>query len=512
MRPDFQRMLRDSERKAWQIVLVYKLDRFSRNKYENTIHKHTLKENGVKLVSAMENIPDTPEGIILESLLEGMNQYYSAELAQKINRGIKESWIKGNATGGVSGYGYNIVDKKYIIDESEAEIVRDIFTKYAQGFQAVSIAKDLAERGIRRKDGKPIDTKYLYRILHNQKYTGRVEHRGTVYENIVPRIIPDELWMRVKAINDENKIAPCRKKETLEYILTGKLVCSCCKRRMRGESGTSHTGEIHYYYMCATRRRKLAECHTKPVQKQYLEDLVINYTSQIVKDNESIHWIAQEMYEVHQKMVKDDTMLKSLTQQRADALKASQNLIKAIEQGIITEQTRSRLVELERQIQQLDFDIDKEKQKNYNYLTVEEIEDFLRKQVLENPEDIKIRKAIINMFIREVILYDDHILITYNFTDNPEPVTLNPEYIQEVEKQSEKAALSLPKSSCLCPSAQPKNTRYPVDISCFFVIGVTTGLEGEPRTGVSVLPYGFGKPFARQAKQTIDNRLAGRVR
>ena len=70
-RPDFQRMIKDSSRKEWDYVLVYKLDRFSRNKYETAIHKNTLKNNGVKVLSAMENIPDTPEGIILESMLEG---------------------------------------------------------------------------------------------------------------------------------------------------------------------------------------------------------------------------------------------------------------------------------------------------------------------------------------------------------------------------------------------------------------------------------------------------------
>lgn len=135
-RPDFQRMIKDSSRREWNYVLVYKLDRFSRNKYESTIHKRTLKNNGVKVLSAMENIPDTPEGIILESLLEGMNQYYSAELIQKVNRGIRESWLKGNSTGRVCTYGYREVDKKYVIEELEAEIVREVFTKYAQGFKA----------------------------------------------------------------------------------------------------------------------------------------------------------------------------------------------------------------------------------------------------------------------------------------------------------------------------------------------------------------------------------------
>ena len=95
-REEFQRMIKDSAKAKWDYVLVYKLDRFSRDKYESAIHRRTLRNNGVKLVSAMENIPDSPEGIILESLLEGMNQYFSAELSQKVKRGMRESREKGN--------------------------------------------------------------------------------------------------------------------------------------------------------------------------------------------------------------------------------------------------------------------------------------------------------------------------------------------------------------------------------------------------------------------------------
>lgn len=142
-RPDFQRMLKDSSRKDWNYVIVYKLDRFSRNKYETAIHKKTLRDNGVKVLSAMENIPDTPEGIILESLLEGMNQYYSAELSQKILRGLNESYLKGHTTGGMRTYGYNIENKKASINEFEAEIIREIFTKFANGQTGKSIANSL---------------------------------------------------------------------------------------------------------------------------------------------------------------------------------------------------------------------------------------------------------------------------------------------------------------------------------------------------------------------------------
>ena len=114
LKPDFQRMIKDSNKKQWNYIIVYKLDRFSRNKYETTIHKHTLSNNGVRVLSAMENIPDTPEGIILESLLEGMNQYYSAELSQKVKRGLNESYIKGNFTGGHHLYGYDVINLSLI--------------------------------------------------------------------------------------------------------------------------------------------------------------------------------------------------------------------------------------------------------------------------------------------------------------------------------------------------------------------------------------------------------------
>ena len=89
LRPDFQRMIKDSNKRQWDFVLVYKLDRFSRNKYETTIHKHTLKENGVKVLSAMENIPDSPEGIILESLLEGFEQSNGHNSLKKLNSEFK---------------------------------------------------------------------------------------------------------------------------------------------------------------------------------------------------------------------------------------------------------------------------------------------------------------------------------------------------------------------------------------------------------------------------------------
>ena len=153
-RPDFQRMIKDSAKKSFDVVLVYKFDRFSRNKYETAIHKKTLKDNGVKVISAMEYIPDSPEAIILESMLEGYAEYYSAELSQKVKRGMRETRSKGNFTGGFIIYGYKVENHKVVIDEEKAETVKYIFEQYAIGVYVKDIIKALTSKGIYNR-GKP---------------------------------------------------------------------------------------------------------------------------------------------------------------------------------------------------------------------------------------------------------------------------------------------------------------------------------------------------------------------
>ena len=256
-----------------------------------------------------------------------------------------------------------------------------------------------------------------------------------MYDNIYPQIISKELWYAVNTINEENKIGPSRKKEIYDYILSGKLVCGECKHRMSGESGTSRNGKIHYYYMCLSKRKRKAKCNTQALTKQYLEDVVIDATAAMLDTPENIHLIAKSILEVHQKEEADNTTLKLLEKNRSEAVKASNNLIKAIEQGIITEMTKTRLRQLENEIAQYDFDIDREKQRTYSYLSLEKIEEFLRSKVFDEPQDIKIRKLLVNTFVREVILYPDKIIITYNFTEMPEPHKINEETIEETEGQ-----------------------------------------------------------------------------
>ena len=198
-RANFQRMIKDSARKEWNYVLVYKLDRFSRDKYATAIHKKTLRDNGVKVLSAMENIPDTPEGIILESLLEGMNQYYSAELSQKVKRGMRETRLKGYFQGGNVLYGYKLDGRKLVIDEIHSEVVKRIFEEFSKGICVREIIARLTTQGIYR-NGKPLAMNTVYNILRCERYTGIYRKGEEIIDNMYPAIIDREMFDSVQAI------------------------------------------------------------------------------------------------------------------------------------------------------------------------------------------------------------------------------------------------------------------------------------------------------------------------
>lgn len=442
-RPDFQQMIKDSANKGFQYVIVYKLDRFSRNKYETAKYKKILKDNGVKLLSAMENIPDSPEGIIMESLLEGMAEYYSAELSQKVLRGLKESYLKGNFTGGLQLFGYKVVDKKNVIDEEEAEIVKEIFTRFAQGESGKSIADNLISRGIRTKRGHYIDDKRVYKIIGNTKYIGIVKHGEETYNNIYPPLIDEKTWQTVQSIRNSNKHKPGTKKEKYDYILSGKLICGNCKEFMVGITSTNRWNTTYKYYTCLSKRRKKHNCQTISVHRQYLEDIVFNKTWEMIHSNNDIDELVDKIYKFHQDTDEVNVVIKSLEKKRAEALKASNNLISAIEQGIITEQTKSRLKELELQISQYNLDIEQTKQRNYTNLTPDLIKDYFKKVVSGDIQNNEIRKAITRLFIREIILYEDKIVITYNFTDKHLTKRKILDNINEIELVLEQPAMAV---------------------------------------------------------------------
>ena len=410
-RKDFQRMLRDCSKHEWEIVLVYKLDRFSRNKYEMAMHLKTLRDNGVRLVSAMENIPDSPEGIILESLLEGMAEYYSAELAQKVRRGQIESLNKGHWLGGQTPYGYKVVDKKLVIDEDQAEVVKYIYRQYAAGVIVKDIIKDLTQKGIFNK-GKPFTRSTMYYLLANEKYSGVFRYNGETYLNICPKLLPDPLYNKVHALMLQNQFGT--KSVEVNYLLRGKVYCGYCGHQIIAESGTSMTGVVKRYYKCGGRKAN-SGCQKKNIRKEDLENLVIDVTVEMFQQDNNLELIAYEIMKIYESKQKEQSVLNLLTSELQETQRSIENLLTAIQQGIITSSTKTRLEELEMKADELKLQISKEQSKLENRISRELIMQYLRTGIKKSAQ------VLIDWLIDKIVLYDDKIEIFYLYTEKTDP-------------------------------------------------------------------------------------------
>ena len=198
-RPDFQRMIKDSEKNMFDVVLVWKLDRFARNRYDSAHYKSILKRNGVKVISATEIISQGAEGILLESLLEGYAEYYSAELSEKVIRGMKENALKCKYNGGTLPIGYVIDENKnFRIDSLVAPVVLDAFKRYDEGYTMKEIVDYLKLKGVRTKKNGEISINSLTRMLHNRKYIGEYKYRDVVVPDGIPAIVSKDLFDRVQ--------------------------------------------------------------------------------------------------------------------------------------------------------------------------------------------------------------------------------------------------------------------------------------------------------------------------
>ncbi len=402
-RPDFQRMIKDSSRKEWNYVLVYKLDRFSRNKYETAIHKKTLKDNGVKVLSAMENIPDTPEGIILESLLEGMNVYYSAELSQKVKRGMRETRLKGFYQGGGLPYGYKVVDRKVVIDETKAETVRFMYDSYSKGVTVKTMIAELTAKGILYK-GKPFAPNTVYGILGNEKYSGSYRKDDEIIDNIYPQLIPIDTYQKVREKAEKNKFGK-RSIKTV-YLLRHKVKCGYCGRPISAETGTARNGEVKRYYKCIGRKKDNNGCIKTQIPKEFLEEFVSNVIIEKLIDTQNIDTIIAEI--MRRQNLNENGNLKMLSNEKSRIDRALDNLVTAIENGITSNTTNKRLHDLEKQQEELERQILIERSKTAVKLNERDIRQYYEQALrLEMP-------MLINFLVKEIVLYNDKIEIYFN--------------------------------------------------------------------------------------------------
>ena len=415
-RPDFQRMIKDSAKGLFDVIIVWKLDRFARNRYDSAHYKAQLRKYGVKVLSATENISDGPEGIILESMLEGMAEYYSAELSEKVIRGHTENALKCKYNGGTPTFGY-IIDKdmQYQIDPRTAPAVLEMFTMYDKGATMKEIVAYMSERGVTTVRGKKIDLNFMARLLKNRKYIGEYSYRHIVTPDGIPAIVPQDLFDRVQQRLAVNRKAPARHKAEDDYLLTTKLFCGTCGAMMVGESGTSSSkGRKYHYYRCVnTKKHRACDAKHKTVRKLPLENAVVNAVMAKIMDDNFVEYVADAVMDIQSR---ESSVLPALRKQLEEAESGITNMLNAIQMGIINASTKQRLDELEERKKDIELQIIQEEMK-HPAVSREDVIYFVCRFRSLDTSKLDARRRLIDSFVNAVIIFDDYILITFNYKE-----------------------------------------------------------------------------------------------
>lgn len=475
-RPEFQRMMRDAARGKFQFLVVWKVDRFARNRYDSAMYKARLKKHGVKVMYAKEYIPDGPEGILLESILEGSAEYYSANLAQNIRRGMEANARECKITNGSLPLGYRKgADMRYEIDPVGADVVRRIFRLYNDGVSTVEICAMLNNMGHRTRLGKPFGKNSIRNILSNERYTGVYIYRDTKVEGGIPAIVDKDTFAKAQKMLGYHAQSPAASMD-IHYLLTGKLFCGHCGEPMIGMSGTGKSGNKFAYYACANKRRGDKSCDKKNVRKEDIEAAVVARTLEYVLTDEAIERIADAAVRL-QEAERDTSVLDGLKAQLKEKESALNNIMRAIEAGIFNNTTAARMQQLESEkLDLMNLIADESIEKPY--ITRDQILYILDSFRHGNPADESFRERIIDIFVTKIYLYDDNRLkIIYNYNNQISDTELPPDFAEnENEAETPTADTSgkcSPSRVLVEPTAQNANTtlyittKYIILTTCF---------------------------------------------
>ena len=457
-RPDFQRMIADASKKQFDYVVVWKLDRFARNRYDSATYKAKLKKNGVKVLSAMEPISDSPESIIMEGLLESMAEYYSANLSENVKRGQRESMLKHNWTGGTVPYGYRVQDKKLQPREDTAPIVKEIFERYASGVSKVEICEDLNRRGLRTYAGCPFTKASLETMLKNKKYIGVFSYGEMSYEDEEIRLISDELFYKVQKKLAATKRAPAAAKAKVNYLLRGKAFCGHCGANLVGESGRSKTGDVHYYYACA-KKKKSHTCGKKNEQKGFLEWYVVEQTMAYILHPARLDQIADAVLKAYDKEFNTDG-IKGLEKELARIEKeanAAVDFMVSTDRKELQQRYQAKLEQLEDRKADIESELSKLKIAVSIRYTHEQVVAWLKTICRGDPTDEEFQRRIIDIFINSVYVFDDKIVIFYNIKDGKQVSYIEAsEALEDLEGESDLQNRGEAESSDLIGSGLPE--------------------------------------------------------
>ena len=417
------------------------------------MYKEILRKHGVRVLSALEPVSEDEGGEFYEMYLEWSAEKYSTKLSKRVRDGLDTSVANGTFCGGYLIYGYKIrkvpiagKNDKYIkyveIDEKQAEIVRYVFTQYADGVSKENIANALNAQGHRYK-GKPFIGKTFDKWLINEKYTGVFSFGDRVCDNMYPAIIDRKTFDKAQELLQKNKYFAKSNAPRIPYFLTSKLYCLHCGTPMIADGGVGKQGTTYQYYVCKTARKR--ECDKKREEKNELEFDVTIMTMEQLKNKAYLRKIADDMI-AHFGHRTDTAVFKSLEMRISNTQKEMDNTTTAYIQAVST-QNALFMASCDKRMKELAA-LSEDLRKQYKKLeiergdepTYEKISAFAAGFTDGDPHDKAHQKRVIDKLVNAVYISDKRTVIYFSF-ENEHPF-ISKEDTKQAIKDIEKATVT----------------------------------------------------------------------
>ena len=419
-RTAFQSMMSAAESGGFDTVISWKVDRFGRNREESALFKGRLRRFGVKVLYAMEPIPEGSAGVLLEGMLEATAEWYSRQLSENVTRGMTDNAYKCLYNGTrILGYTRG-PDDRYSIVPDEANLVRHIFDLYCSGYSAARVCKDLNAHGLTTSRGKRFQPEGLMRIISNERYTGVYIWGDIRVQDGMPAIIERSTWEEAQRMR--KKTSRHIEQNAVDYLLTGKAFCGHCGAAMIGDSGTSKNGTRHYYYTCQAHKARKG-CDKKSTSKSGLESAVIDFVLDHVLSDEQIEKTADAVMELQAEELRHSP-LSSMEAERKEVLAQIDNINNAIAAGIWSSSTVTKLRELEASAETLRVSIDTLRFSQSQLIDRDRVLFFLHRFANGDRNDPLLRRHIIETFVNSVYVFDDHLKLVINNIEGNQRVPL----------------------------------------------------------------------------------------
>ena len=414
-RTQFQSMISSAESGGFDTIIAWKVDRFGRNREDSAIYKGKLRRFGVRVLYAMEPIPEGSAGVLLEGMLEATAEWYSRQLSENVTRGMTDNAYKCLYNGTrILGYTRG-PDGRYAIQPDEAATVRHIFNLYRSGLSSSRICRQLNDQGIRTSRGKLFQPESLLRIISNERYTGVYIWGDIRVPDGMPAIIERSVFEEAQRM--KRKTARHVEQGVVDYLLTGKAFCGLCGAAMIGDSGTSKNGTRHYYYTCQAHKARKG-CSKKSVSKDYLESAVVDFVLDHVLSDEQIEKTADAVMKVQAEEL-SHSPLASMEAEWKEILTQIDNINNAIAHGVWNSSTSAHLKELEDQAEDLRVSVETLRYSQAQLLDRDRVLFFLHRFTKGDRNDPLLRRHIIETFVNAVYVFDDHLnLVTNNCEGN----------------------------------------------------------------------------------------------